>query len=107
MSNTNNANVKNSNNVNTVKVSFTHYVNNTILQTKTQTLQEVADVLNVLAKKHNNKIKYTPSVVRAHVNYMLQHNKTYLSSVNLKLTKTTIVYKSKKQSAEVLTTTNN
>ncbi len=107
MLNKTNTNVTSNNNVNVTKnkVCFTHYVNSTILQSKTQTLQQIANTLAVLAVKHSNKIKYTQSVVKQHILYMLKHNKHYLSSNNLKLTKTSVVYKAKK--ANVVTTNTN
>lgn len=79
---------------NNKKVSFTTFVDNAICNVKQSTnLAVIADELNVLAKKYNNNIRYTASVVKAHIRYRIvtQSNKTYLSKHNLKLKNDNIV----------------
>ena len=80
--------MKNTNTTTAKKVSFTTYVDAAICNVKTTTeLSVVAEQLKVLAKKYNNNIRYTVSVLKAHIRYRVitQNNKLYLSSNNIKL----------------------
>jgi len=70
------------------KVSFTNFVDEQICNVKqTTNLSLIAEKLNLLAKKYNNNIRYTTSVLKAHIRYRIvtQNNKLYLSKHNLKL----------------------
>lgn len=98
--------VKSSNNEN--KVSFASVLDTLILNVKHDTtLQSIAENCEVLKKQYKNNIKYTASVIKAHIRYRIitQKQKLYLSSHNLTLNEKNMMLVVKKSKAVTETVT--
>lgn len=99
------ANVVNSSN-NVKHVSFASVLDSLIQNCKKDTsLQSIAENCEVLKKKYNNNIKYTSSVIKAHIRYRIvtQKQKTYLTAHNLMLNEKSMFIVVKKAKSDKVT----
>lgn len=93
---------------NNQKVSFASVLDSLILNVKHDTtLQSIAENCELLKKQYNNKIKYTASVIKAHIKYRVitQKQKLYLTAHNLTLNEKTMMITVKKQKQDKVTET--